>query len=544
MYRRNNRPVCRMWQMGRCTLNSIQCEFRHSDPSGSNAQLVLQEAFAPRLRTSSPSWSSGNHNVHRDRQFVLAEGFAAQVPDSPDDFGMVHRDRQPLQEIVLPASLTEVHGLYRVQGERDQSNWESPRSSPQRWANGEIQPSAFGHRSALSVGSQNDAIDSLRTKAEDHEAPDAEHEITICEDQEEFQERDADGSAPMSESDSEDEISRLARINDPDSDEEEDDKENDLPVIMPRVVIVTERERQRRRSRFDIAERTDARLETPSPSRSFISASTNPPSRNMSHSREMSQNGGAPNDTNVGPHPSFIQVANPYIFQQQLQSSLNALGATEHKEDSIRLQGVHYIDSVRKALQLPVRTFNTAVVYYHKFRLVHSDSEYMWADAAAAALFTACKIEDTLKKSREVLCAAWNLKLSSSEHLSPDDPVFEQPSKTVVGIERLMLESAGFDFRTRHPQELVVKLVRERGLPKEIVGRTAYNMSIDLYRTFAPLKQTSQTMAISCVELTARLLNLTTDFNMDTIVGPDGISLERWSTTRGEIMETLLDLLD
>lgn len=66
----------------------------------------------------------------------------------------------------------------------------------------------------------------------------------------------------------------------------------------------------------------------------------------------MSQNGGVPNENGVGPHPSFIQVANPYIFQQQLQNSLNALGATEHKEDSIRLQGVHYIDSVRKALQL------------------------------------------------------------------------------------------------------------------------------------------------------------------------------------------------
>jgi hypothetical protein len=123
-------------------------------------------------------------------------------------------------------------------------------------------------------------------------------------------------------------------------------------MMMPRVVLVTERERQRRRSRFDF-QRTDfSARETPSPSRSFISASTDPPSPNMSHSREMSQNGGAPNDTNVGPHPSFIQVANPYIFQQQLQSSLTALGATEHKEDSIRLQGVHYIDSVRKALQL------------------------------------------------------------------------------------------------------------------------------------------------------------------------------------------------
>ena len=44
-------------------------------------------------------------------------------------------------------------------------------------------------------------------------------------------------------------------------------------------------------------------------------------------------------------------------------------------------------------------------------------------DAAAAALFTACKIEDTLKKSKEILCASYNLKLPASEQLSPDDPV-------------------------------------------------------------------------------------------------------------------------
>lgn len=115
----------------------------------------------------------------------------------------------------------------------------------------------------------------------------------------------------------------------------------------------TLRDRQRRRSRFEHFERTDFNTrETPSPSRSFIAASTEPPSRDMSHSREMSQNGGAPDENGVGPHPSFIQVANPYIFQQQIQSALDALGATEHKEDSIRLQGVHYIDSVRKALLL------------------------------------------------------------------------------------------------------------------------------------------------------------------------------------------------
>lgn len=70
-----------------------------------------------------------------------------------------------------------------------------------------------------------------------------------------------------------------------------------------------------------------------------------------------------------------------------------------------------------------MRTFNTAVCYYHRFRLVHKDTEYQYADAAAAALLTACKIEDTLKKSKEILCAAYNAKVSLAEQLSPDDNV-------------------------------------------------------------------------------------------------------------------------
>lgn len=53
-----------------------------------------------------------------------------------------------------------------------------------------------------------------------------------------------------------------------------------------------------------------------------------------------------------GPHPSFIEVAKPYIFQQNVDQFLTAIGMPEAKEDSIRLQGVQLIDNVRKSLQL------------------------------------------------------------------------------------------------------------------------------------------------------------------------------------------------
>ncbi|KAK8207035.1 cyclin [Phyllosticta capitalensis] len=246
----------------------------------------------------------------------------------------------------------------------------------------------------------------------------------------------------------------------------------------------------------------------------------------------------APNG-HPGPHPSFIEVAKPYIFHQKIENYLATIGMTEAKEDGIRLQGVKLIDDVRKALQLPVRTFNTACVYYHKFRLLHSDNEYNPIEASLAALFTACKIEDTLKKSKEIICASFNLKLSPSEHLSPDDPQLEQPSKVIIGLERLMLEAAGFDFRNRQPQKLVIKLTRKCAFAKENVGRTAYHMSLDLYRTFAPLKQTTPAMAIACVELAARLH----DANM-TFISEENLDYARWHVTRAEVMETMLDLLD
>lgn len=94
-----------------------------------------------------------------------------------------------------------------------------------------------------------------------------------------------------------------------------------------------------------------------------------------------------------------------------------------------------------------------------------------------------------------------------------------------------MLESSGFDFRNRHPQKILMKLTRQCGLDKDSkVGRVAYTISLDLYRTFAPLKQTSATMAFACLELAARLL----EEPVDKIHSEEEYKL--WETSRAEVM--------
>ena len=108
--------------------------------------------------------------------------------------------------------------------------------------------------------------------------------------------------------------------------------------------------------------------------------------------------------------------------------------------------------------------------------------------------------------------------------------MFEAHSRVIIGLERLMLEASGFDFRNRSPQRLVLKLAKSYNVDRETVGKTAYNMSLDLYRTFAPLKQTTPTMAISCVELSSRVH----DRNIDGI--DDDRNYKKWGITRPEVM--------
>lgn len=94
-----------------------------------------------------------------------------------------------------------------------------------------------------------------------------------------------------------------------------------------------------------------------------------------------------------------------------------------------------------------------------------------------------------------------------------------------------MLESSGFDFRNRHPQEFLIKLAKFYNFQRSsAVVRTAYVMTLDLYRTFAPLKQQTATMAFACLELAGRLLG---EEHQDIWRGKDYAT---WRIDRGMVM--------
>ena len=104
----------------------------------------------------------------------------------------------------------------------------------------------------------------------------------------------------------------------------------------------------------------------------------------------------------------------------------------------------------------------------------------------------------------------------------------------------------------------MIKLAKHYGLRQHsAVVKTAYSISLDVYRTFAPLKQVTACLAFACLELAGRLHNEPTEpiekgtdyrswkVNRSMVMGNlSTLCIEYLTCTDVILPETLLDLLE
>lgn len=86
----------------------------------------------------------------------------------------------------------------------------------------------------------------------------------------------------------------------------------------------------------------------------------------------------------------------------------------------------------------------------------------------------ASKIEETIKKLRDIFVVIHSVKHPDSKELDPEQ-VSEDRRRKIMGYEKLMLETLCFDFQIRHPYEIMVKFVKyiNGGLNDLLIACTA-----------------------------------------------------------------------
>ncbi len=104
-------------------------------------------------------------------------------------------------------------------------------------------------------------------------------------------------------------------------------------------------------------------------------------------------------------------------------------------------------------LASPRRTIATAQTLYHRFHLYHPLADYQHTDVAISALLSAAKLEDTLKKLRDIQIAAWAVSnmLEGGTGIGEGDPQQQEGQRPkLIAIERYILETLCFNL---HPHK-------------------------------------------------------------------------------------------
>ena len=102
----------------------------------------------------------------------------------------------------------------------------------------------------------------------------------------------------------------------------------------------------------------------------------------------------------------------------------------------------------------PRRTIATAQVLYHRFHLFFPLKDVAVQDVSVACLLVSSKLEDTLKKLRDIQIAAFQVRaahegLQQGALAEPDPAALEADRAKLIGVERLILETISFNFNLR-----------------------------------------------------------------------------------------------
>ncbi|KAL3317159.1 hypothetical protein Ciccas_004190 [Cichlidogyrus casuarinus] len=125
------------------------------------------------------------------------------------------------------------------------------------------------------------------------------------------------------------------------------------------------------------------------------------------------------------------------------------------KELLFRKHGALFIIDLSRELKLIHITCATAVVFFHRFYMIHSFQSFPLYVTAACCVMLAGKVEETPKKASDIIRRSRGL-------LKPENysQFGENPIEKLIGFERVLLKTMHFDFLVKHPYSFLTQFAK------------------------------------------------------------------------------------
>lgn len=179
------------------------------------------------------------------------------------------------------------------------------------------------------------------------------------------------------------------------------------------------------------------------------------------------------------------------------------------------------------SLKFPVRTLESAMIYYQRYFLHNKFDTSVYHDIAVTSLFVASKGEDTIKKLRDIITVSFqvrNVQITAEQA--------ENYRKRILGMEFKLLETIAFDLRTSHVEEYIVKMSKSLKAPKT-VAQMAWWLAYDSYQLEIGLKVPSSAIAVAVLEIAGSLESQKVNINYRELF----VNMEAVNETKSDLFD-------
>ncbi|RWS03310.1 cyclin-L1-like isoform X1, partial [Dinothrombium tinctorium] len=208
-----------------------------------------------------------------------------------------------------------------------------------------------------------------------------------------------------------------------------------------------------------------------------------------------------------------LTLENCFLPLEKLQKTPSFCdGLSEEHEYDLRILGCELIQTSGILLKLPQVAMATGQVLFHRFYYSKSFVRYPMEVTAMACITLASKIEEAPRRIRDVINVFHHMKQIRNEqecHPLVLDQNYINLKNQVIKAERRLLKELGFCVHIKHPHKFIVTLLQVLESEKNHrLMQTAWNYMNDSLRTDVFVRYTPETIACSCIYLSARVLRI------------------------------------
>jgi transcription initiation factor TFIIIB Brf1 subunit/transcription initiation factor TFIIB len=218
-------------------------------------------------------------------------------------------------------------------------------------------------------------------------------------------------------------------------------------------------------------------------------------------------------------------------------------GMTELEERKIRIFTTTFLQEAGIHLKLPQATILTGLAIFNRFYWKQSYIKFEPFHIAAASLFLACKVEETLRRIRDVISVFYHLykkkenKKSELFILDVTTITYQRLKNQIIVMETFILKELGFCLYdlTNHPHKYLLYFIKNLKGNRDFLQK-AWNYLNDAYRTSLVVNYPPNVLACSSIFLASRIYNYPLSYGFKW--------WEVYETTIEEIQEVCAEILN